>query len=352
VKLGNGFVNVSDDIVANNGFRLVVLLSASSSRCFGRMCGLKGAHINIENVCVMEELVDSAQGQSPIHVIANVRNFRLSKDWMADMSEHSRPYVIDSNDECERLELQARLAKIEQHLRYLPVSPRARVLDAGCGSGSMSRLIARSFPDAEVTGVDLREQYLDFAGGRARSEQLDNVQFQVADVFALPFADASFDVVWTKYLLQWLKEPKRALNELKRVTRPGGTVVSCDFAGFAIEHFPVNAKFGREVRRVMTSLVDCNIGRKVGSFMISLGFINVRQEVEADKIFTVIGRIDAQRRWNWEKQFKAARPHLIQIIGSDKGADRFVTNFLSIYDDPATSSITTLHFTRGHKPTT
>jgi ubiquinone/menaquinone biosynthesis C-methylase UbiE len=268
------------------------------------------------------------------------------------MSEHSRPYVIHSDDECARLELQARLAKIEQHLQYLPVSPRDRVLDAGCGSGSMSRLIARSFAKAEVTGVDLREPYLEFARRCARSEQLPNVQFQVADVFALPFADASFDVVWTKYLLQWLKEPKRALNELKRVTRPGGVVVSCDFASFAIEHFPVNAKFEREVRRVMTSLVDCDIGRKVGPLMTSLGFIDVHLEVEADKIFTVIGRIDAERRWNWEKQFQAARPHLIQITGSEKAADRFVADFLSVYDDPATSSITTLHFTTGYKPTT
>ena len=75
-------------------------------------------------------------------------------------------------------------------------------------------------------------------------------------------------------------------------------------------------------------------------------------EVEADKIFTVIGRIDAERRWNWERQFQAARPHLIQIIGSEKGADRFVTNFLGIYDDPATISVTTLNFTTGYKPTT
>ena len=156
----------------------------------------------------------------------------------------------------------------------------------------MSRLIARSFAEAEVTGVDLREPYLEFARRYARSEQLPNVQFQIADVFALPFADASLGVFWTKNFLQWLKEPKRALNELKRVTRPGGVVVSCDFiASFAIEQFPVNAKFEREVRRVMTSLVDCPIGRKVGSLMISLGFTDVHLEVEADKIFTVIGRI-------------------------------------------------------------
>jgi ubiquinone/menaquinone biosynthesis C-methylase UbiE len=178
----------------------------------------------------------------------------------------------------------------------------------------MSRLIARSFPDAEVTGVDLREQYLIFARRRARSQHLRNVQFQSADVFALPFADASFDVVWTKYLLQWLKEPKRALNELRRVTRPGGVVVSCDFASFAIEHFPVNPEFAQEIRRVMTALVDCDIGRKVASFMISLGFGDVHLEVEVDKIFTVIGRIDAERRWNWEKQFQAARPRKMLTV--------------------------------------
>jgi len=85
------------------------------------------------------------------------------------MTEHSRPYAIDSEEECERLERQARLANIEAHLRFLPVSPRDPVLDAGCGSGSMSRLLAHTYPQAEVIGVDLREQYLDFAPLRIKS---------------------------------------------------------------------------------------------------------------------------------------------------------------------------------------
>ncbi len=212
----------------------------------------------------------------------------------------------------------------------------------------MSRLIARTYPQADVTGVDLREQYLDFARSRAREEEIQNLIFRSADVFALPFADATFDVVWTKYLLQWLKEPKRALKELKRVTRPGGTVVSCDFSGFAIEHYPVTLEFDQQVRHVMTALVDCDIGRKVSSMMISLGLQDVTVEIEVDKIFTVIGRIDAERRWNWQKQLQAARAHLIRIIGSEAGADQFVETFLRNYDDPATCSITTLHFTQGY----
>jgi hypothetical protein len=48
----------------------------------------------------------------------------------------------------------------------------------------------------------------------------------------------------------------------------------------------------------------------------------VKVETETDKIFTVIGRIDAERPSNWEKQLQAARPHLIQIIGSEAGADQ------------------------------
>jgi ubiquinone/menaquinone biosynthesis C-methylase UbiE len=263
------------------------------------------------------------------------------------MSEHSRPYAIHGDEECERLELQARLANIETHLRFLPVSSSGRVLDVGCGSGSMSRLLAHTYPRAAVIGVDLREQYLDFARSRARAEDIRNLEFQSADVFALPFADATFDLVWTKYLLQWLKDPKRALKELQRVTRPGGIVVSCDFAGFAIRYSPVTSEFDRLVRHVMTALVDCDIGLKVAPMMISLGFRDVRVEIEADKIFTVIGRIDRERRWNWEKQFQSARPHLIQVIGSEAGADEFVETFLRYYDDPTTCSVTTLHFTQG-----
>jgi ubiquinone/menaquinone biosynthesis C-methylase UbiE len=263
------------------------------------------------------------------------------------MSELSLPYVIHSDGECERLELQARLANIEAHLRYLPIAPSDCVLDVGCGSGSMARLIARSFPRAKVIGVDVREQYLDFAEERAREEGLRNVTFRRGDVFELPFADATFDVVWAKYLLQWLKEPKTALAELKRVTKPGGFVVSCDYAGFATEHFPVDADFERQVREVMATLVDGNIGRKIAPFMIALGFRDVQVRMETDTLFTVVGSIDSDRRRNWETQLQAARPHLNKLLGSKLNADRFIERFLAHYDDPATCSYTALYFTSG-----
>jgi ubiquinone/menaquinone biosynthesis C-methylase UbiE len=263
------------------------------------------------------------------------------------MSELSLPYVIHSDEECERLELQARLANIQGHLKHLPISPKDRVLDVGCGSGSMARLIARSFPSTEVIGVDVRQQYLDFAKATARDQGIGNVTFRSGDVFDLPFEDASFDIVWSKYLLQWLKEPKSALAELKRITKPGGLVVSCDYVGFATEHFPIAPELDRQLRDIMAALVDCNIGRKVAPYMTALGFRDVQVEMETDTLFTVIGSIDAERRLNWEKQLQAARSQVIRIVGSEASADQLFKNLLAHYDDPATCSFTTLYFTRG-----
>jgi len=208
-------------------------------------------------------------------------------------------------------------------------------------------MIARSFPRAEVIGVDVREQYLDFAEARARDERLGNVSFRQGDVFDLPFADATFNVVWAKYFMQWLKEPKSALAELKRVTKPGGFVVSCDYAGFATEHFPVDTDFERQVREVTASVVDGNIARKMAPFMLDLGFRDVQVQMETDTLFTVIGSIDADRRRNWETQLQAMRPHLVKLLGSELNADRLVKRFLAFYDNPATCSFTALYFTRG-----
>ncbi len=263
------------------------------------------------------------------------------------MSDQSLPYVIHSDEECERLELQARLANIEGHLRHLPIAGAHRVLDVGCGSGSMSRLIARSFPEVEVVGVDVREQYLDYARARAREEGFHNLTFERGDVFALPFPDASFDLVWSKYLLQWLREPKTALAEFKRVARPGGHVVSCDCVGCVVEHFPIDPELKRKIREIMALLVDVNIGRKVPAYMIALGFRDVQVDIETDTLFTVIGRIDADRRQNLEIQFQAMRPHLVKILGSEANVTQLVDRFLAHYDDPATCSFTSLHFTRG-----
>ena len=99
-------------------------------------------------------------------------------------------------------------------------APR-RVLDAGCGTGEVASRLARLWPQASITGVDLIESHLDLA--RARYPDLaGRMDLRTADILDLPFDDVSFDLTVCRHVLQAVPDASRALTELVRVTRPGG----------------------------------------------------------------------------------------------------------------------------------
>ncbi|WP_370524047.1 methyltransferase domain-containing protein [Cellulomonas sp. APG4] len=104
--------------------------------------------------------------------------------------------------------------------------PGMRLLDVGCGPGTLTVDLARRVTPGEVIGVDRSAAVLDLA--RAEAAGLDGVTFEVADVMSLPYEDASFDVVHAHQVLQHLADPVGALREMRRVTRPGGLVAVQD----------------------------------------------------------------------------------------------------------------------------
>jgi SAM-dependent methyltransferase/transposase-like protein len=268
-----------------------------------------------------------------------------------EMSDKSRLYAIHSDGECERLERQAALAGLEEHLRFLKGVPASgSILDAGCGSGSMARLIAARHSGARVVGVDLRQDYLSYARARAQAEHLENLSFEQGDIFRLPFPDASFDLVWSKYVLQWTKDPAAAVAEFRRVTKPGGFVVCCNFDGFCVTNWPADAALQQNTERVFSGLVDPFVGRKMAAFFAQAGLTEIAVDFEPDRIFTVVGQIDPNRRLNWIEQLTAARPQIEQIMGGEREADDFVEAFLNFNDRPDTSSYTALYFVRGTVP--
>jgi SAM-dependent methyltransferase len=268
------------------------------------------------------------------------------------MVDEARPYAIHSDSECDRLEKQAVLAGLENHLRHVPVPKTARILDAGCGSGAMARCFASHFADASVIGVDIRDDYVVHAQGRAKADGLHNVEFRQGSVFNLPFADASFHVVWSKYVMQWINDPEKAVAEFRRVTKPGGVVVCCNFDGFAVTHYPEDETLQRHILTVFPRLVDVNIGRKTAPIFHKCGLINISVHFEPDSLFTTVGTIDPERRENWVVQLAAARPHIVKILGSDDAAREFCDAFVRYYDRPDTSSYTALYFVRGQVPAT
>lgn len=110
----------------------------------------------------------------------------------------------------------------------LGIKPGAAVLDAGCGTGddvlAMAQLLQGS---GRITGLDSSSTMLAAAQARAAGTDLP-VAFQLGDVYALEFADETFDGCRADRLFHHLREPDRALRELMRVTRPGGRIVLFD----------------------------------------------------------------------------------------------------------------------------
>ena len=101
----------------------------------------------------------------------------------------------------------------------------ARVLDVGCGPGTITIDVAQAVHPGEIFGIDPSEESITHANQIKRERQIQNVTFQIGNVRALGFQDNEFDVVYAYAVFGWLAEPLKALAEMRRVTRKDGWVV-------------------------------------------------------------------------------------------------------------------------------
>jgi ubiquinone/menaquinone biosynthesis C-methylase UbiE len=98
-----------------------------------------------------------------------------------------------------------------------------RVLDVGCGTGNLTLALTETPAFERVTGVDFSSVYIEHARQRTMDPR---VAFQTGDACALPLESGSFDHALSMLVLQFIPEAERAVREMRRVTRPGGTVAA------------------------------------------------------------------------------------------------------------------------------
>jgi SAM-dependent methyltransferase len=155
----------------------------------------------------------------------------------------------------------------------------ARVLDVGCGSGTITADLAARVAPGRVTGVDSSPQALAQARHVGTDRRLSNVDFVVADVHALDFADHVFDVIHAHQVLQHVADPVRALAEMRRVCRPGGIVAARD-ADYAVmawyPELPELVEWLALYRRVARANGgEPDAGRRLLSWARAAGFADV-----------------------------------------------------------------------------
>ncbi len=107
--------------------------------------------------------------------------------------------------------------------------PGEKILDVGCGTGSMTEALAERGDHASIVGIDVSKPYVAFA--RARNKD-PRITFDVGDATALPYASGQFDRAVCQLVLMFLPDPFPAVAEMRRVVRPGGTVAACVWDGF------------------------------------------------------------------------------------------------------------------------
>ncbi|WIM09226.1 class I SAM-dependent methyltransferase [Enhydrobacter sp.] len=106
---------------------------------------------------------------------------------------------------------------------FAGIDSGAHVLDVGCGTGSLAFTLARNPAIGRVTGIDFSPAYVDYARRRNADARVD---FRTGDACALPFETASFDHAAAMLVLQFVPRAEDAAREMRRVTRPGGTVAA------------------------------------------------------------------------------------------------------------------------------
>jgi ubiquinone/menaquinone biosynthesis C-methylase UbiE len=258
-------------------------------------------------------------------------------------------YIMEDRREAMRLEL-----KVDSHAwaqKYLAhrVHPGAQVLSVGCGPGVILAAVTATHASTSGTGIDISAERVRQAVERNRGNS--RVKFVCGDAQAMEFPSNSFDLVYCRMLLQYLKNKEQAVAEMVRVCKPGGTVLLQDLDGQLLWHYPEDAGVQKTAEKVVTALAstgfDPFVGRKLFWLAQKAGLTKLDTQVECYHL--VAGKIEPQILKQWELKLEIARPQLAQIFGGESEARKQIQAFLEYLSRPDTLTYSTVFTVTGEK---
>lgn len=174
-----------------------------------------------------------------------------------------------------------------------------RLLDAGCGPGSITVGLARAVAPGPAVGIDVLDAVVEDARDRAASPGVDNLRFERGDVYALAYEPGSFDVVYAHQVLQHLSRPVAALSEMRRVLADGGLVAVRDADYATMTWWPESAGISRwlEVYHAVARRngAEADAGRRLTSWVRAAGFEELTTSADA----VVQATRDAVENWGF-----------------------------------------------------
>jgi ubiquinone/menaquinone biosynthesis C-methylase UbiE len=257
------------------------------------------------------------------------------------MSETGDRYHLGTSDEeLARLGFQHQVwAEVTERLwAQAGFGPGQTLLDLGCGPGyatlELSRLVGLT---GQVHAVDSASRYTAYLDSRLQTEGAHNVSVHLADVQDLPLDDAAVDGAFARWLLCFVKDPKRVCDEVARVLRPGGVFVVWDYFNYrAVGVFPEREAIRKLFDGYYRSAVDhggsYDIAQELPGMLIRSGF-----EIDRLEPISRIGR-PGSLTWAWVSGFNVVYlPKLVEGgLMTAAEADDFRAAWAEAEADPAT----------------
>ncbi len=260
-------------------------------------------------------------------------------------------YIMESVHETHRLIEQEAAEATHLPLQRLRIEPGHRVLDAGCGPGLITRKLAEQVgPTGEVVAIDLSAPRL--ASAKGACDGVPQVNFAVADIRNTGLPDASFDRVWSQFVLEYVPDRTSALRELIRVTRSGGRIGVSEIDGLGLNNFPFPAEVEAGCRTLVEALAptgfDLFVGRKLFSEFKLLGLKDVQVHVFPQ--YVVAGRADARMIEDWRIRFDTLEPAVVGHFGGRSAYRQFCDAYLALLEDENSLKYSVQLLTVGTRP--
>lgn len=161
------------------------------------------------------------------------------------------------------------------------LKPGMRLLDVGCGGGSITLGLARAVAPGETVGIDLSGPSIEHARELASTQGVASVRFEAGDAAKLPFEDGSFDAVFAHAVLQHVEDPSKVARELRRVLRPCGVIAVADADLDSSLVAPENDALRRSTEILRRTRRHPQVGRQLRALLHGAGFERVQGSVTA-----------------------------------------------------------------------
>lgn len=261
----------------------------------------------------------------------------------------STVYLMEDPREAARLETKVDpVAWVQKYLAHR-IRPHSEVLSVGCGPGVILQAVTALHSSIRGTGIDISpnriEDAIQRAGGNSR------LHFVAGDAQAMRFASNTFDLVYSRMLLEYLRKKEAAVAEMVRVCKPGGTVLLQDLDGQLLWHYPEDPAMQPVIEKVVAGLAgsgfDPFVGRKLFSLACRAGLKNV--EVQVESYHLIAGEAEPHILKQWELKLDIAKEQMVKVLGSREKAEDLIRTFLEYLCRPDTLTYSNVFTVSGKK---